>query len=210
MHDILILGTFVTEIIIITVIVFMQMVVGNNQATTARFSYRFYEPKPTSPPTTQPPTTRPPTTNPSNTTQPIGTLPPTTRPPTTNLPNATQPPTTQPTGTRPTSTVTRTFSATNQRFGEEKDRSLSCSVCPDECSLTLYGSVLHMYSVLTCIELLLTSSLAISCAYRLPFRCYHPCGSTQHSDQGGSSQCWQLPWYVCACSIPEGTPHHQV
>ena len=42
------------------------------------------------------------------------------------------------------SLVQRTFSATNQQFGEQKHKSLSCSVCPDECSLTLYGSVLHV------------------------------------------------------------------
>ena len=75
-------------------IVFMQMMVRNNQATTARFSSQFYKPKPTSSPTTQPRTTRPPS-------QP----PPTTQPPTTTqLPTTTQPPST----TQPPTTTTST------------------------------------------------------------------------------------------------------
>ena len=91
----------------------MQMVVRNNQATTARFSYQFYKLKPTSSPSTHPPTNCTPTTQ-----------PPTTQPPTTQLPTN-RTPTTHPTNieanhtTRPTGTVTGTFSAINQPSGEQ-------------------------------------------------------------------------------------------
>ena len=65
----------------------------------------------------------------STTIQPLITPSPTSHPLTTQLP------TTQPIGTLSTSTVTKTFSATNQPFGEQQDRSL-CALLNhvDDCS----------------------------------------------------------------------------
>ena len=104
--------------------------------STARFKYQFYKPKSTQTPNTQPASmcllsTRPPTTtqvSPTTTQGHTTTETSTTQPPTTPSPTShpltTQPPTTQLTTTQPTRTVTRTFSATNQPFGEQEDRSL--------------------------------------------------------------------------------------
>ena len=120
--------------------------------STAHFKYQFYKPKSTQTPNTQPASmcllsTRPPTTtqvSPTTTqghttTETSTTQPPTTPSPTshplTTQPPTTQPPSTQTPTTQPTRTVTRTFSATNQPFGEQQDRSLSALLHHiDDCS----------------------------------------------------------------------------
>ena len=125
--------------------------------SAVRFKYQFYKPRSTQTPTTQPASmcllsSRPPTTTQvsptttqglttteTSTTQPPTTSSSTLHPLTTQLPttpsSTSHPLTTQLPTTQPTHNVTRTFSVTNQPFGEQHDRSLSALLHHvDDCS----------------------------------------------------------------------------
>ena len=108
--------------------------------------------------------------------------------------------------TRPISTVTGMFSATNQSSGKQwVDHCVYGCVMWCAHTLTALNVCLHCMAQYLCVVAslniinnlyMLTLALSITCicAYRLPFCCYHPCGSTQCGDQGNSIQCQQLFW----------------